>query len=171
MLEEMGWPQRKPTSIANDNSIAVGISNDTINQRRSKSMDIQFYCCQYRVSQNLFCVYWNSVNVNLGDYYSKHHSEKHHQMVRPIYLNKNNPPRYIIINVAVGMQGCVDSYQINAQIINPNRLVRHRWELPVLRYHKILVIYPYRFFAVITQLLSNIIFINYCICILTGSPG
>ena len=30
----------------------------------------------------------------------------------------------------------------------------HRWELPVLRYHKILLTYPYPFFVVITQLFS-----------------
>ena len=45
----------------------------------------------------------------------------------------------------------------------------HRWELIVLHYHKILVIYPYPFVVVITRLLSWIIFINYCICILTCS--
>ena len=47
----------------------------------------------------------------------------------------------------------------------------HRWDLPVLRYHKIMVIYPYPFLVVITQLFSWITFINDCICILTGSPG
>ena len=47
----------------------------------------------------------------------------------------------------------------------------HRWDLPVLRYHKIMVIYHYPFVVVITQLFSCIIFINGCICILTGSPG
>ena len=31
---------------------------------------------------------------------------------------------------------------------------RHRWELPVLHYHEILVIYPYPFFVVITLLFS-----------------
>ena len=46
----------------------------------------------------------------------------------------------------------------------------HRWELSVSHYHKIMVIYPYPFFVVITLLFSCIIFINYCICILTGSP-
>ena len=50
-------------------------------------------------------------------------------------------------------------------------LVRHRWELTVLYYHKIMVIYHYPFFVVITQLFSWIILINDCICILTGSPG
>ena len=48
---------------------------------------------------------------------------------------------------------------------------RHRWELPVLHYHKIIGIYPYHLFVAITQLFSYIIFINGCICILIGSPG
>ena len=49
--------------------------------------------------------------------------------------------------------------------------VTHIWYLPVLHYHKIMVIYLYPFLVVITQLFSWIIFINDCICILTGSPG
>ena len=47
----------------------------------------------------------------------------------------------------------------------------HRWGLPVLHYHEIMVIYHYPFFEVITQLFSCIIFINDCIYILTVSPG
>ena len=47
----------------------------------------------------------------------------------------------------------------------------HGWDLPVLHYHKIMVIYPYPFLVVVTQLFSWIIFINDCIWILTGSPG
>ena len=34
------------------------------------------------------------------------------------------------------------------------RTVSHRWDLPVLHYHKIMVIYPYPFLVVITQLFS-----------------
>ena len=49
--------------------------------------------------------------------------------------------------------------------------VNHIWDLPVLHYHKILVIHPYPFLVVITQLFSWIILINDCIFILTGSPG
>ena len=52
-----------------------------------------------------------------------------------------------------------------------DRYMGHRWDLPVLRYHKIMVIYPYPFLVVITQLFSCIIFINEFTCILTGSPG
>ena len=46
----------------------------------------------------------------------------------------------------------------------------HRWNLPVLCYHDIMVIYLYPFLVVITLLLTYVIFIKYCICILTGSP-
>ena len=46
----------------------------------------------------------------------------------------------------------------------------HIWELSVLNYHTIMVIYTYPFFMVITQFFSWIIFIHYCICILTFSP-
>ena len=54
---------------------------------------------------------------------------------------------------------------------NHTGLWDHRWDLPILHYHEIMVIFPYPFFVVITQLFSCIIFINDCICILTGSPG
>ena len=47
----------------------------------------------------------------------------------------------------------------------------HRWDLPVLHYREIMVIYPYPFLVVITQLFSCVIFINDCIRILTGLPG
>ena len=46
----------------------------------------------------------------------------------------------------------------------------HRWELPVLRYHKIMIIYLTLFYGN-SPIFSGIIFINYCMCILTGSPG
>ena len=87
-------------------------------------MAIRLYWCQDQVSQNRFCVYWKSRKVNLGDYYSKHHTKKHHHMVRPIYLNENNSPRDIPTNAAVGLRGCVDSDQLNTQTINPNILTR-----------------------------------------------
>ena len=41
----------------------------------------------------------------------------------------------------------------------------HRWELPVLHYQEIMVIYPFTFLVVITQFFSCIIFINDCIYI------
>ena len=47
---------------------------------------------------------------------------------------------------------------------------RHRWELPVLHYHKILVIYPYPFFGGNYPIVFLHNIINDCIRIITGSP-
>ena len=69
ILEEMGWSQRKPMPILTNKSTLVGILNDTINQRCSKATDMGFYWCQDLVSQKRFCVYWNSGEFNLGNYY------------------------------------------------------------------------------------------------------
>ena len=61
-----------------------------------------------------------------------------------------------------------DNY-INSNITN--LYPKNRLELPVIPYHKIMVMYPYPFLVVITQLFSWKIFIHECICILTGPPG
>ena len=66
----------------------------------------------------------------------------------------------------------IDSLNVAKKFFTPTRIyaIHHRWDLPVLHYHEIMVIYPYPFLVVITQLFSCIIFINDCIYILTGSP-
>ena len=52
-------------------------------------------------------------------------------------------------------EGCGDVHTIvhNKWVTNVAGEL-HRWELPVLHYHYIMVIYPYPFLVVITQLLS-----------------
>jgi hypothetical protein len=47
-LEELGHPQ-PPTATKTDNECAHGIANDTVKQRRSKSMDIRFYWIRDRI--------------------------------------------------------------------------------------------------------------------------
>ena len=75
---------------------------------------MRFYWCQDLISQKCFSVYWNSEEFNLGNYDSKHHAEKNHHMVWPIYLNKNKSPRDIPKNAAVGLRKYVDYDQGNA---------------------------------------------------------
>ena len=71
-LSEMGHPQ-PPTPIRTDNSTAAGITNNTIRQRRSRSMDVRFYWVRDRVQQGQLIVYWGPGKENLGDFYTKHH--------------------------------------------------------------------------------------------------
>jgi hypothetical protein len=57
-LEELGHPQ-PPTPMVTDNSTASGIANDSVNQHRSKAMDMRFYWIRDRVRQGQFLhVYW-----------------------------------------------------------------------------------------------------------------
>ena len=60
---------------------------------------------------------------------------------------------------------------VTKRLVISTSSVKHRWDLTVLHYHKIMVIYPHPFLVVINQLFACIIFINDCICILSGSTG
>ena len=85
-LQELGHPQ-PPTPIITDNAVAHGIINRTVKQQKSKAMDMRYYWIQDRSDQGQVDVGWKPGKINLGDYYTKHHSAKHHQAVRPIYLH------------------------------------------------------------------------------------
>ena len=76
-LEELGHPQ-PPTPLQTNNSTACGIANDTVNQRRSKAIDMRFYWIQDRVRQQQFFIYWRKGSINLADYFTKHHAPVHH---------------------------------------------------------------------------------------------
>lgn len=89
ILIDLGHPQ-PPTPIITDNSTASGIANDSVKQRHSKAMDMRFYWIQDRVKQGQFHVYWRQGSTNRADYFSKHHSAKHHQEVRSTYLHTPN---------------------------------------------------------------------------------
>ena len=77
--------------------------------------------------------------------------------------------RLIFQNQNMKEEEKIKNTKVNA--LKRSTRMNQRWELPVLRYHKIMVIYPYPFLVVITQLFSCILFINNGICIFTGSPG
>ena len=59
----------------------------------------------------MFDVYWEPGLNNLADYPTKHHSGKHHKILRSIYLSKEDSPTTV--------QGCVE-------ILNYKNLERER---------------------------------------------
>ncbi len=40
--QDLGYPQQ-PTLLLIDNTVAIGSANDTMNKKRSKSMDMRFF--------------------------------------------------------------------------------------------------------------------------------
>jgi hypothetical protein len=103
-LEEMGYPQ-PATPVHTDNSTACGIANNNIKQQRSRTIDVRFYWVRDRVRQGKFNIYWQPGKVNLADYYTKHHSAAHHQLVRPLYLH-TTPHDSTITSVLPVLRGC-----------------------------------------------------------------
>jgi hypothetical protein len=88
-----------PTPLRTDNSTAFGILNETIKQKRSKSMDMRYHWLTDRVRQKQFDVYWCPGREKLGDYHTKHHSAQHHKDMRRLILHQTNSLQV--------MRGCV----------------------------------------------------------------
>jgi hypothetical protein len=94
-LNEMGHTQ-PPTPIQTDNSTAAGLANDTVQQRKSKAMEMRYFWIVDKVDENVFNVYWNQGKTNRADYYSKQHPTKVHRDIRPTLMvtYENNHTNY-----------------------------------------------------------------------------
>ena len=71
-LIEMGWPHLK-SPIHFDNSTAVGFSNETIVQRKTKTINMQYHWLRYREAQGQFRFFWSPGANNLAYYSTKNH--------------------------------------------------------------------------------------------------
>jgi hypothetical protein len=98
-LIALGHPQ-PATPMKTNNSTATRIINNTIKQKRSKAIDMQFYWLRDQMKQGMFDVYWAPGLNNLADYPTKHHSDKHHKAVCGIYVYEKDSPTTV--------QGCID---------------------------------------------------------------
>jgi hypothetical protein len=79
------------TPLQTDNQTAMGILTDTIKQRRSKAIDMNFYWLRDRVADKEFEVYWHPGSSNHADYFTKHHLASHHASLRATYYLGNKP--------------------------------------------------------------------------------
>jgi hypothetical protein len=62
---------------------------------------MRFYWLKDQYEQKQFDFVWGPGKENLADYPTKHHSGKHHDTVRPIYL-------YVYNKSPKTIQGCVE---------------------------------------------------------------
>ena len=79
-LSDLGYPQ-PPTYILVDNKVAHGIASNTIEPKRTKSLDMQYHCLRNRVYLQEFIVIWRKGMCNLADFFTKPLSVKNHQSV------------------------------------------------------------------------------------------
>jgi hypothetical protein len=95
-LTEMGYPQ-PATPLQTNKSTANGIINGMVKQQQSKAIDMHFYWIRDHTTQGHFKVYWAPGSNNLGDYFNKHHSPKHHRTMHPsfLYSQQYMQPRFM----------------------------------------------------------------------------
>jgi hypothetical protein len=86
-LTELGHTQSS-TTLRTDNYTAFGILNETIKQKRSKSMDMRYHWLTERVRQKQFDVYWWPGSENIGNCHTKHHSAQHHKDMTGLNLHQ-----------------------------------------------------------------------------------
>ena len=111
-LRNLEYPQL-PTPIKIYNSTIAEIANNTILQRKSRTMDMRFYWVRDRVNQDQFIIYFRPSVTNLDDYLpnTNHpHTISRYVTTMCLILRQRSPPfKYIIICKGV--------------FICPNRLV------------------------------------------------
>jgi hypothetical protein len=69
-LHELGYPQQ-PTTIMIDNTVAEGFAADTINAKRSKSMDVRFFWLRDRIKRGQFKAQHLAGRWNIADFFTK----------------------------------------------------------------------------------------------------
>ena len=70
ILEALGH-QQQPTQATSDNSVAVGLSHDSLKVKRSKAIDLRFHWIRDRIRQQQFEVIWAPGRDNLADFFTK----------------------------------------------------------------------------------------------------
>ena len=89
ILEHLGHHQ-PPTPLKTDNTTAESFVKKNIHQKRSKTWDMRYYWLRDQEARQNFKVYWKHGNdaddPNHADYFTKHHTLKHHKSVRQRYI-------------------------------------------------------------------------------------
>ncbi len=74
------------TILQTNNAMAKAVTNGKVQPKRTKAMDMRFYWLQDRECQRQFRIYWRPGKLNYADYWTKHHSTKHHQHMRKEFI-------------------------------------------------------------------------------------
>jgi len=88
-LEDLGYPQSE-TEIFCDNLCAVGIAHNTLNLKRTKTIDMRYHWIRDQVKQKKFKVTWKAGKLNLADFFTKAHPVHHHIAIRSKYVLKGS---------------------------------------------------------------------------------
>jgi hypothetical protein len=86
ILANMGHPQ-PPTTIFCDNEVAIGLANNTVTPKMSKSLDMRFHWLQDRVRRGQFRIVFVPGLQNLADFFTKALPVSRHQSLAPFIFH------------------------------------------------------------------------------------
>jgi hypothetical protein len=88
ILNIIRHPQPR-TPLITSNVTTLGIMSKKMKQMRSKAIDMRFYWLKDREAKNQCILFCAPGQLNLGDYFTKHHAPVHHQNIKRLYLHYN----------------------------------------------------------------------------------
>lgn len=94
VLHFLGYPQ-PPTLIMGDNDCAVGLANNTLKIKRSKSIDMRFHWLRDRIRQGQFEYQWRKGANNLADFFTKALPVHKHLELMPFLVHTPRDPHNI----------------------------------------------------------------------------
>lgn len=86
ILHDLGYPQ-PPTYILVDNQVAHGIATNTIQPKRTKSIDMKYHWIRDRVAMAQFTVIWRKGVHNLADFFTKPLPVHAHRSLMPLLVH------------------------------------------------------------------------------------
>jgi hypothetical protein len=88
-LEELGYPQKQPTTLLEDNKACIDFCNTSIPHDRTKHIDIRAHALKENVSQGIICIQHINTEAQLADFLTKHIPDKQfHRFVSVISLGQ-----------------------------------------------------------------------------------
>ena len=113
LLEQLGHKQPK-TPIKTDNTTALSFIHKNIRQKRSKSWDMRYFWLRDKNSQNMFSYYWKPGTENMADYFTKHHSVKHHLNTRHKFVLSPETSTLCVLRLlnSKRRRGCVGTTKV-----------------------------------------------------------
>eukprot|EP00804_Cyclotella_cryptica_P019046 CCRYP_014461-RB/>CCRYP_014461-RB protein AED:0.41 eAED:0.41 QI:0/-1/0/1/-1/1/1/0/261 len=74
------------TPLQTDNAMAEAVTNGKVQPKRTKAMGMRFHWLRDRECKEQFRIYWCPGHSNYANYWTKHHSAKHHQHIRREFI-------------------------------------------------------------------------------------
>jgi len=128
-LADMNYPQ-SATPLVSDNSTAVGITNKTVKQRKSKAIAMRYDWIQDRVEEGDFTAKWGPGRTNLADYFTKPHPVHHYKDMRRTYVHTPSHMSAAHLHTRTGsisdLKGCVDQTGTRTSVPNLTVARDHR---------------------------------------------